>query len=217
MIEVLIDDQVIKVATELTIGKYQKIQSNPNKYKSHTEILGLYLDLSPVELKNLPVDQIKFVEGILSQHLLQEKTDQLTLTFECDGITYGLENDWSKLTWGQWVDLEVYSQPDTITDNIHKILAILYRPIIIEKGTKYTLEKFDYAKLEERSQLFQEKLPIHIWFGIGVFFLGILREYTERMETSLKVRTRIEKLTRPILKILPRFLHPKLLRDFTLI
>jgi len=213
MIEVLIDDQVIKVPTELTIGKYQKIQSNPQKYNNHTEILGLYLDLSPTELKNLPVDQIKFVEGILSQHLLKEKTDQLTLTFEIDGVTYGLENDWSKLTWGQWVDLEVYSQPDTITENIHKILAILYRPIIIEKGTKYTLEKFDYAKLEERQQLFQEKLPIHIWFGIGVFFLGILREFTERMQTSMKVRMKIEKLTRPILKILPRFLHPKYVRD----
>ena len=216
MIEVLIDDQVVKVPTELTVGKYQKIQINPGKYENHTEILALYLDLSPEDLKNLPVDQIKFVEGILSQHLLKEKTDQLTLTFEIDGITYGLENDWSKLTWGQWVDLEVYSQPDAITQNIHKILAILYRPIHIEKGTKYTLEKFDYAKLEKRSDLFQQKLPIHIWFGIGVFFLGILREYTERMQNSLIVKMKIEKLLRPILRILPRSLHPKVLRDFTL-
>lgn len=209
MIEVLIDDKVVKVNPKLTIGKYQKIQSNPNKYKTATEVLSLYLDLEPNELKDLPVEQVRFVETVLSQHLFQPKNSDLVLTFEINGVTYGLENDWQNMTWGQWVDLEVYSQPDKINQYIHKIMAILYRPVEVEKGTKYTLRKFKASEVDERAELFQEYLGIDIWFGVTTFFLLTLKEYTSNIETSMKLKMKIERYLNPMMKILPKFLHPK--------
>ena len=89
MIEVIIDDQVIKVNPKLTIDKYQKIQGNPVKYSKPEEILGLYLDISVDELRDLPVDQIKFVETALSNYILEPKSKDLVTTFELNGITYG--------------------------------------------------------------------------------------------------------------------------------
>lgn len=216
MIEVLIDDKVVKVNPKLTVGKYQKIQSNPIKYSTPTEILSLYLDIEPNELKDLPVEQVRFVETILSQHMLQPKKSDLTLTFEIDGVTYGLENDWQKMTWGQWVDLEVYSQSDKINDHIHKILAILYRPVQVEKGVKYTLKKYKSSEVDERAELFQQELGIEIWFGVSTFFLQALNVFTNNIETSLKAMKRIEKYLRPMKKILPKWLHPKVRYDSTL-
>lgn len=216
MIEVLIDDKVVKVNPKLTIGKYQKIQSNPVKYSTQTEILALYLDIEPDELKDLPVEQVRFVETILSQHMLQPKTSDLILTFEINGVTYGLENDWQNMTWGQWVDLEVYSQSDKLNDYIHKILAILYRPIEIEKGTKYTLKKYKSSEVEERAELFKQELGIDVWFGVSTFFLQALNVFTNNIETSLKAMKRIEKYLRPMKKILPKWLHPKVRYDSTL-
>ena len=216
MIEVLIDDKVVKVNPKLTIGKYQKIQSNPVKYSTQTEILALYLDIEPDELKDLPVEQVRFVETILSQHMLQPKTSDLILTFEINGVTYGLENDWQNMTWGQWVDLEVYSQSDKLNDYIHKILAILYRPIEVEKGTKYTLKKYKSSEVEERAELFKQELGIEVWFGVSTFFLQALNVFTNNIETSLKAMKRIEKYLRPMKKILPKWLHPKVRYDSTL-
>lgn len=216
MIEVLIDDKVVKVNPKLTIGKYQKIQSNPIKYSTQTEILALYLDIEPDELKDLPVEQVRFVETILSQHMLQPKTSDLILTFEINGVTYGLENDWQNMTWGQWVDLEVYSQSDKLNDYIHKILAILYRPIEVEKGTKYTLKKYKSSEVDERAELFKQELGIEIWFGVSTFFLQALNVFTNNIETSLKAMKRIEKYLRPMKKILPKWLHPKVRYDSTL-
>lgn len=216
MIEVLIDDKVVKVNPKLTIGKYQKIQSNPIKYSTQTEILALYLDIEPDELKDLPVEQVRFVETILSQHMLQPKTSDLILTFEINGVTYGLENDWQNMTWGQWVDLEVYSQSDKLNDYIHKILAILYRPIEVEKGTKYTLKKYKSSEVDERAELFKQELGIEVWFGVSTFFLQALNVFTNNIETSLKAMKRIEKYLRPMKKILPKWLHPKVRYDSTL-
>lgn len=209
MIEVLIDDKVVKVNPKLTIGKYQKIQSNPNKYKTATEVLALYLDIEPNELKDLPVEQIRFVETVLSQHLLQPKTSDLVLTFEINGVTYGLENNWQNMTWGQWVDLEVYSQPDKINEHIHKIMAILYRPVEVEKGTTYKLRKFKSSEVDERAEIFRENLGIDIWFGVTTFFLLTLKRFTSNTETSLKLRMRIEKYLYPMMMRLPKWLHPK--------
>jgi hypothetical protein len=216
MIEVLIDDRVIKVNPKLTIEKYQKIQGNPIRYSKPEEILGLYLDISVDELRDLPVDQIKFVEVALSNYILEPKTRDLVTTFELNGITYGLENDWQNMTWGQWVDLEVYSQSDKLTDNIHMIMALLYRPVTNEKGKDYKLEKFKSSKVMERADMFKNNLPIEMWFGVSTFFLQTLNAYITHIDTSLKAKMKIESYLKPLRKILPKWLLPKPLPDSTL-
>lgn len=216
MIEVLIDDRVIKVNPKLTIDKYQKIQGNPIRYSKPEEILGLYLDISVDELRDLPVDQIKFVEVALSNYILEPKTRDLVTTFELNGITYGLENDWQNMTWGQWVDLEVYSQSDKLTDNIHMIMALLYRPVTNEKGKDYKLEKFKSSKVMERADMFKNNLPIEMWFGVSTFFLQTLNAYITHIDNSLKAKMKIESYLKPLRKILPKWLLPKPLPDSTL-
>jgi len=216
MIEVLIDDRVIKVNPKLTIDKYQKIQGNPIRYSKPEEILGLYLDISVDELRDLPVDQIKFVEVALSNYILEPKTRDLVTTFELNGITYGLENDWQNMTWGQWVDLEVYSQSDKLTDNIHMIMALLYRPVTNEKGKDYKLEKFKSSKVMERADMFKNNLPIEMWFGVSTFFLQTLNAYITHIDISLKAKMKIESYLKPLRKILPKWLLPKPLPDSTL-
>jgi len=216
MIEVLIDDRVIKVNPKLTIDKYQKIQGNPIRYSKPEEILGLYLDISVDELRDLPVDQIKFVEVSLSNYILEPKTRDLVTTFELNGITYGLENDWQNMTWGQWVDLEVYSQSDKLTDNIHMIMALLYRPVTNEKGKDYKLEKFKSSKVMERADMFKNNLPIEMWFGVSTFFLQTLNAYITHIDNSLKAKMKIESYLKPLRKILPKWLLPKPLPDSTL-
>jgi hypothetical protein len=216
MIEVLIDDRVIKVNPKLTIDKYQKIQGNPIRYSKPEEILGLYLDISVDELRDLPVDQIKFVEVSLSNYILEPKTRDLVTTFELNGITYGLENDWQNMTWGQWVDLEVYSQSDKLTDNIHMLMALLYRPVTNEKGKDYKLEKFKSSKVMERADMFKNNLPIEMWFGVSTFFLQTLNAYITHIDNSLKAKMKIESYLKPLRKILPKWLLPKPLPDSTL-
>lgn len=215
MIEVLIDDKVQKVSPDMTISMYQTIQKNPKQYNNPSEMLALYLGLTVDELKDLPVDQIRFVEGVLSSHILKPNPDDVVFTFKLNDVTYGLENDWGNMTWGQWVDLEVFSQQDKITDSIHIIMALLYRPVIVEEGTTYKLAPFKSSEVMERAELFRTQLPIAYWFGCANFFFLIVREFISSIENSTKAKMKLIKWMRPITRILPKWLHPKVLRDFT--
>jgi hypothetical protein len=208
MIEIKLDDRKIKVDEELTIKKYQEISKNPIKYNDNIEILSLYLDIPTDELKELPYKDVKFIEAYLTQKYTKDVDKQIVFTFNYKGVDYGLENDWKNMTWGQWITMEVISQPDRISDNIANIMALLYRPIKSQNGTKYTLMPYKEKEVEERKLLFQE-LPIKYWFGAATFFFLIVKIYTQDIKSSLDTRNRVEKLLKPMRRILPKWAQPK--------
>ena len=212
MIQVKIDNITIDVVTDLSIDKYQKIQRNPIKYNDPVEVLSLYLDLPVDELKDLPKDQVRFIENYITQQIIESDKQQIHLTFEHNGIVYGMENDWGNIKWGQWVDMEVFSQPDKINDNIHLLMSLLFRPVIKQKGTKYTIEPYKSSEVIKRSEI-MKNVPVKYWFGCSTFFLLISRQLVENTRNSLETKNRLRQILNPILKKLPRFLHPKLLRD----
>jgi hypothetical protein len=215
MIEIKLDDRKIKVDDELTIKKYQEITKNPIKYKDGAAVLALYLDVSVDEVKELPYKDIKFIEAYLTQKYTKEVDKQIVFTFNYKGVDYGLENNWKDMTWGQWITMEVLSQPDKISDNIAHIMALLYRPIKSQKGTKYTLMAYKEKDVEERKILFQE-LPVKYWFGAATFFFLIVKIYIQNIESSLAMRNKTERLMAPMRRILPKWLQPKPLYASTL-
>lgn len=214
MIEIEIDDKIIKVETALTIDKFQKINANPEKYKTVGQIIALYLDLTEKDVKNLPVEKIKILETAIYQHLNQEHENQLMYSFTFEGKHYGLENDWANLTWGQWVDMEIFSAPDKVNNSIHVLMALLYREIEIKDGQKYTLEKYDESKVLERAELFKN-LPIQYWYASSNFFFQVAKLYIISIESSLKQKIKLQKKWMNKMKWLPsKWLH-KILPDFT--
>jgi hypothetical protein len=212
MIQVKLDDRNIEVNPDLTIEKYQKIQKNPIKYNDPNEVLSLYLDIDIDELKDLPKDDVKFVENYITEQIIESDKQQIHVTFEHDGVLYGMENDWGNIKWGQWVDMEIFSQPDKINDNIHILMSLLYRPVITQKGTKYTIEPYKSSEVIKRGEI-MKSIPVKYWFGCSTFFLHISHQLVENIKSSLEVTMRLKKILNPILRKLPRFLHPKRLRD----
>ena len=137
----------------------------------------------------------------------------LIFTFKHEGITYGLENDWGNMTFGQWTDMEVFSQPDKIIDNIHILMALLYRPIEKQKGGTYKLEKFKSSKVMDRAELFLD-VPVILWFSAANFFFLISKEFVSNTNNSLKRKMRIQKLKMKIQKWIPLSPLLKWLQDF---
>lgn len=215
MIEIKLDEKVVKVDDELSIKKYQEIIKNPIKYKEPKQVLSLYLDLPVDEVMDLPYKDIKFVEAYLTEKYTREVDKQIVFTFNYKGVDYGLENDWSKMTWGQWITMEVLSQNDRISDNIAHIMAILYRPIKKQNGTKYTLVPFKDKDVEERKILFED-LPVKYWFGAATFFLLVSKTYIQNIKSSLDMRNKTEKWMKPLRRILPKWAQPKPLFASTL-
>ena len=217
MIELEIEDKIVQVKPHLTIQQYQRLKSNEEKYQnSSVETLSLYTDIPVNQLKDLPLEQVNFVqEYITSQITSNSMKDELHNIFTHNGVEYGLENDWTKLAWGGWVDLEVFAS-DKIEDNIHYIMAVLYRPVIDRKKGKYIIEPYKADDIEDRANEFLT-LPVNYWFGASVFFFITGNLYISNLESSLIMKNKLNRMMMKGWEILPKWVKKKLPLDSILI
>lgn len=213
MIQIEVEDKVVEVNPYLTIGQYQNLKRNMDSYKDDpTALLSLYTNIPVRQLKNLPLEQVKFVqEYITTQFTDKSISDELHNVFNHNGVEYGLENNWQKLAWGAWVDLEVFSSDD-IEENIHLLMSVLYRPIKERKKNKYVLEPYDADTIEERANEFLT-LPVNYWFGVSVFFFITVNLYMKDIESSLTMKNKLNQMIVMGWKILPKWVKRKLPLD----
>lgn len=217
MIEIELNGKIIQVQSELTIGQYQTYVKNKELYdKEPARMLALYMGISYSQLKNLPKDQIEFVNMYITSQLMGgEYKDETYEVFEHKGIEYGLENDWSKLAWGAWVDLEVFSS-DNIEDNIHRIMSVLYRPVITKKKGKYTIESYDSETIEERANIFKD-IPLKYWLGAANFFFLVSLICINNTQSSLNTNQKANELIMKGWQILPKWIKKRIPLDSILL
>lgn len=206
----------IKLKPFMEVGKYQQIIKQLELVsKDPTKLLSLYLDCDINELRDLPKNEVDFIEQFISSVMLQPPKQELTYTFQFNGITYGLENDWKKLAWGAWQDFEILSA-ENINDNIHYLLAILYRPTTKINKKDYKIVPYKSAEIKDRAELFKQ-LPIEYWFGVSSFFLLIGKLYITDINNSLMWTTKTNQLTTKLWMKLPTCLRNKLPLDSILL
>ena len=129
---------------EVTLEKWLQLVDLDSGLKSQEaqktiEVLStIPLDLiNQLELKDVAVIMGKIAE------LQKEKNSSLKKKIEIEGKVYGFHPDLDSITLGEWADLETYIK-DNMRNNLTKIMAILYRPIVEETETGvYTIEAYD--------------------------------------------------------------------------
>ena len=171
----------------------------------------MYTGLTMRELKNMDVESVKLLEYAISQKLVIPEKNELVMTFFQDGIEYGLENDWSKLPMGAWIDFEVYSAGN-IYENIDKIMAVLYRPVVShdkKNELKYTIVPYDSDEILERANIMR-LVPLRYWLGASLFFSQIVSTYITNTKDSLVMKMKLQEAAMRGWKILPRFLRKRL-------
>ena len=70
---------------------------------------------------------------------------QLVRTFNMDGVEYGFIPNLDDMSFGEYVDLDTY-----IGDwqNIHRAMAVLYRPIRDKRGERYNIVPYEVVDAE---------------------------------------------------------------------
>ena len=96
------------------------------------------------------------------------------------GKKFGFHPHLDTMTFGEYLDLN--SMMDDLTNNLPKIMSILYRPVTSEFMHTYTIEEYDSDKHLQYADLFREVDMVFV-NGAMVFFC-LLRE--DMLSTSLK-------------------------------
>jgi len=185
-----IDGIEYKIPKLITIGDYVKL------YK----VKGLFEDdYFSVKLISLltgaPQDKLLQIERTKINFLFNEiysvfpKGNPAFMNrFTLDGIDYGFIPSWKKMSFGEFADLDTLmtKKQDEVLDYLHIITAILYRPIIKEKSEhNFQIEKYNQQTLEERAELFKNKLDVEVSLGAQFFFTQFAKNVSNYTPMSL--------------------------------
>jgi hypothetical protein len=104
--------------------------------------------------------------------------------FKIGDIEFGFVPNLETISWGEYIDAEKYLSS---WDNMHKAMAVLYRPIIKTKGDKYEIMEYDgTADFAELMKL----TPVSIALGASVFFWTLGLELLEALAHYLGKETK---------------------------
>lgn len=134
-------------------------------------------------IEEMPVTEVKNINNAVMELLQQPMEDKIKYKLNVKGIKYGFHPELLNITLGEFVDIEAYIK-EGVDENMHKLLSVLYRPILKEKGSKYKIE--DYKPSEERANIFKEHLTIGDFNGASVFFYNFAQELIKSSNSYLK-------------------------------
>ena len=167
---------------DITLEQYQVFSKIEEPTIDQT--LTTFLNISQKELNMLPADKIEgFAEQINS---VFEQDKQFTPTFILNGVKYGFIPKLDSITYGENKDLTTYLND---FDNMHKAMAVMYRPITHEQRGKYLIE--DYEGSAKYSEVMKQA-PLSVVLGATVFFYN---------------------LTNALLKAIPNYLEEELQKE----
>lgn len=158
---------------DITIGLYQKYiklqESDISEKKKTINSLALLCNTTKDIIKKISYKDLRDIMNIVKKLVDSEPNKKdFIKTFMFKEQEYGFVPNLSKLTTGEYIDLESYTK-DPI-ENLHIIMSILYRPITFKRGIRYTTEPYDPEQFKE--ELFKD-CPMNIALTSLGFFLTL--------------------------------------------
>ena len=155
---------------------YEKNKDNESSEFLDKKMIEILCEVSLKDLSLIPIASFDTVLAHLYD-VLNTEVD-LVNTFKMKGsdgveVEFGIIPNLDKMTYGEWEDLENYIFDQK---NIHRAMAVLYRPLIYQIGGKYRVHPYQgtdfYADL-------MKEMPVDIALGARVFFLSFSEKIRE--------------------------------------
>ena len=153
-----------------TYQKYIKIQEGKGSEKSKVlKSLALLCNITPFVVKKMAYKDLLDIMSIIKTLVDKEpKQEAFRKTFMFKEEEYGFVPNISKLTTGEYIDLEAFCKEPI--ENLHTIMSILYRKITFKRNDRYTIESYNPDEFKE--ELFKD-CPMDIALNSLGFFLTL--------------------------------------------
>jgi len=141
---------------DVTLDKWQRLVLGNKVLKAKTkEAKDTIALLSDIPKKLINQMSLKDVATIFEKVSNLQVKGKLKKVFEIDGEEYGFLPDCDEISLGEWADIETYLK-DGLEKNIHKIMAVLFRPVTSKEGKVYSIEAYSGGR--ERAEKFKKKM-----------------------------------------------------------
>ena len=173
--------------SDITLKQFQtyhvEMQKDINQTTRLIQTISSFCNVNFSDAVRMKIKDIKDI-ALQINDLLQIVPNQLVMIFELNGVKYGFIPKLDDITIGEYADLEHYlSDTENMWNNMHNVMAILYREVKEEKDGNYLIE--EYTPSNERSELFKS-LTMNVVYSASNFFLTLGQELLETMPSYLE-------------------------------
>ena len=180
---------------DITVKQYKELAEIKHDQESNEWIIEAVCVLCQIEksiVEKLTINELSQIADIIKKLNDEDHNNQtLKEKIEYKGKRYGFHPNLSKLTVGEFADLESYCADGFFT-NINEILGILYRPIAREGGDFYTIEEYTGDHFPN----YWDELKMDVVLGAVNFFLSIGVSLTNGLANYLAEREKLTLLRR---------------------
>ena len=169
---------------EVTLEKWVQLVLGKKKSKTE-EVKETIKALSTLPIKLVEEMSLSDVAAIFERLSKLQVKGELKKVFEIDGKEYGFLPDLDEITLGEWADLEHYIK-DGLEKNIHKIMAVLFRPVTSKEGKMYSVQAYKDGR--ERAEKFKKKMNAAQVQQSLVFFWTLGKEFSTILPSFLVER-----------------------------
>ena len=165
--------------SEITLDQYQRFArlEGDEEFLTH-KMLEIFCG---VPLAQLPNVKFKSLAGVVNRlnGMFNEKPS-LKQKFTIGKQTFGFVPNLEDITFGEYVDLDNYMSS---TADLHKTMAVLYRPVTNELGKRYDIEPYESA---ERYCETMKQAPMDVVLGATLFFYRLGNDLLNATTRSLE-------------------------------
>lgn len=152
--------------SDITVEQFIKLAQIEETFKEDETRMSVEIAKLFFPKNDLKVKELKEFSDNLKKAL--EIEPRFIQRFKHNGIEYGFIPNLEEISTGEYIDLDNYQRSK---ETYHKMLSILYRPIVKSYGKLYQIEKYDGTKYENE----MKEVSCEILLGSVQFFFRLLK------------------------------------------
>ena len=139
---------------DVTLDKWVKLINKKNESKSEEAIntISVLSDIPKKLVKELGINDIANILQRIAK-MQESSSSRLKRIIKVNDIEYGFHPNLEDITLGEYADIETYLK-NGIENNLPKLMAVLYRPIIEKDGSSYSIEAYGVSDMRMRAKKF---------------------------------------------------------------
>ena len=145
---------------------------------SNDDLLKCILNINTKELGKIKDKDVDYLINHINK--LFEQEHKYIPTFNLNGVAYGFIPNLDEITYGENKDVTSYINE---WGNMHKAMAVLFRPLKQKQGHKYLIEEYEGS--HKYSEVMKE-MPLSVVLGAMVFFYNLTNELLNYIPSYLE-------------------------------
>ena len=177
--------------SDVTLDKWVKLINKKEKTKTEETLntISVLSDIPKNLIKELGILDVAVILKRIA-YLQEQENSKLKKIIKVNDIEYGFHPNLEEITLGEYADIETYMK-NGIENNLPRLMAILYRPIIEKDGKNYSIEAYDSSTLRMRAEKFKKMKAADVnnalvfFWTLGRELLKILPQYLMEQSEAL--------------------------------